>query len=89
MSAPGIDVDFVSRFLPPSSECQKILSAVPLIVSLHPTGAHKLGKNVLHAKQVSKRGGNLYCEVSGDRVLISSEAVTVMKTQIVLDRSTR
>jgi len=42
----------------------------------------KLGKNLLAARQVSRRGGSLSCELKGERVLLSGCAVTVMETTI-------
>ncbi|MCF8216931.1 MAG: PhzF family phenazine biosynthesis protein [Chlorobium sp.] len=49
---------------------------------LAPYRAGKLGKNLLAARQVSRRGGSLTCELKGMRVLLSGCAVTVMETSI-------
>jgi len=44
--------------------------------------AGRLGKRLLAARQVSKRGGSLACELKGDRVLLTGTAVTVMQAEI-------
>ncbi len=36
----------------------------------------------VHSKQVSSRGGEVYCELLRDRILISGKAVQYMKGQI-------
>jgi PhzF family phenazine biosynthesis protein len=74
-TAPGSDVDFVSRFFAPA----KGVPEDPVTGSAHctliPYWAQRLGKTKLRARQVSKRGGELWCELDGDRVKISGEAV--------------
>jgi predicted PhzF superfamily epimerase YddE/YHI9 len=40
-----------------------------------PYWAQRLGKDELVARQLSKRGGTLYCKSAGDRVKISGSAV--------------
>ncbi len=82
ITAPGTDVDFVSRFFAPKFG----IAEDPVTGSAHcqlaPYWADRLGKNVLSARQVSKRGGDMGCEVRSDRVLISGRAVTVMEAEI-------
>ncbi len=73
-------VDFVSRFFAPS----KGINEDPVTGSAHtaltPFWAEKLGKKQLHALQISKRGGELWCEVLEDnRVAISGRAVTYLE----------
>jgi len=84
ITAPGDDVDFVSRFFAP----QLGVPEDPVTGSAHceltPYWAARLGKKVLSARQVSQRGGSLICELSGDRVLISGSAVTFMEAEINL-----
>ncbi|MFZ1678211.1 MAG: PhzF family phenazine biosynthesis protein, partial [Saprospiraceae bacterium] len=50
--------------------------------TLTPYWATRLGKKKLVAKQVSPRGGDLKCELSGDRVLISGQAILFMKGNV-------
>jgi len=82
ITAPGDDVDFVSRFFAP----QLGVPEDPVTGSAHceltPYWAGKLGRNVLAARQVSRRGGKLTCELAGDRVLISGSAVMFMEAEI-------
>lgn len=82
VTAPGVDVDFVSRFFAPKYG----VAEDPVTGSAHcvlaPYWAGKLGINTLSAKQVSKRGGNVTCEVKGERVLLSGSAVTVMEAEL-------
>jgi len=79
VTAPGHDVDFVSRFFAP----RKGVPEDPVTGSAHctliPFWAERLGKKVLRARQVSRRGGELFCEWQGDRVKIAGHAVTYMK----------
>ena len=71
VTAPGDSCDFVSRFFAPG----KGIDEDPVTGSAHceliPFWAERLGKLKLHARQVSKRGGELFCELRGDRVKIS------------------
>lgn len=49
---------------------------------LTPYWAGKLGKNILNARQVSRRGGNIACELQADRVHLAGSAVTFMEAAI-------
>ena len=82
VTAPGKDCDFVSRFFAPNCG----IAEDPVTGSAHstliPFWAEKLNKNTLHAKQLSKRGGELWCENMGDRVTMSGNCVFYMKAEI-------
>jgi PhzF family phenazine biosynthesis protein len=82
VSSVGTDTDFVSRFFAP----QVGINEDPVTGSAHttltPVWSEKLEKKRLTAKQLSKRGGDLLCELKGDRVLISGEAITYLKGEI-------
>ena len=52
--------------------------------ALTPYWAQKLGKKKLHAHQVSKRGGEIFCEDLGDRVSIGGHAVQFMEGTITI-----
>jgi len=82
VTAPGNDVDFVSRFFAPRYGIPEDPVTGSAHCELAPYWANRLGKNTLSAKQVSKRGGNLTCEVTGNRVLLSGGAVTFMEAEI-------
>lgn len=81
-TAPGFDVDFVSRFFAPKFGVPEDPVTGSAHCELAPYWASKLGKNTLSAKQVSKRGGTLTCEVLGNRVLLTGGAVTFMEAEI-------
>jgi predicted PhzF superfamily epimerase YddE/YHI9 len=46
---------------------------------LTPYWATRLGKKRLHARQLSTRGGELWCTLAGDRVKIAGHAVLYLK----------
>ena len=83
VTAPGIDVDFVSRFFAPKLGIAEDPVTGSAHCALAPCWASKLGKTILSARQVSRRGGNLTCEVKADRVMLSGSAITVMEAEIV------
>jgi predicted PhzF superfamily epimerase YddE/YHI9 len=82
VTAPGTDVDFVSRFFATKIGIPEDPVTGAAHCKLAPYWAGKLGKNTLSARQVSKRGGNLACEVKNDRVVLSRSAVTFMEAEI-------
>ena len=63
VTAPGDDTDFVSRFFAPKYGIPEDPVTGSAHCELAPYWASKLGKNTLSAKQVSKRGGKIVCEV--------------------------
>ena len=83
-SAVGMDCDFVSRFFCPAIGIDEDPVTGSTHTTLTPYWAGKLNKNLLRARQVSKRGGELVCEIKGDRVDISGQAVTYLTGQIIL-----
>ncbi|MCA1799059.1 MAG: PhzF family phenazine biosynthesis protein [Xanthomonadaceae bacterium] len=70
--------DFVSRFFAPRVGVPEDPATGSAHCALAPYWARRLGKNSLYARQVSARGGELWCVVEGDRVRISGHAVEVM-----------
>lgn len=78
VTAPGTDVDFVSRFFAPKLGVPEDPVTGSAHCALTPYWAGRLGKSTLMARQISKRGGDLLCELKDERVLISGAAVTVM-----------
>ncbi len=75
-TAEGTDCDFVSRFFTPKASVFEDPVTGSAHCSLIPYWGKKLDKSKMTAKQISKRGGTIYCEQSGDRVLISGSAKT-------------
>jgi predicted PhzF superfamily epimerase YddE/YHI9 len=82
ITAPGTDVDFVSRVFGPKFGIPEDPVTGSAHCELAPYWARKLGKNILRARQVSRRGGKLVCEVKADRVILSGSAVTFMEAEI-------
>lgn len=85
VTAPGDTVDFVSRFFGPAVG----INEDPVTGSAHtmlvPFWEKITGKKEFHARQVSKRGGNLYCSLNGDRVKISGKAALYLKGEIFIE----
>jgi PhzF family phenazine biosynthesis protein len=84
VTAKGTDCDFVSRCFAP----REGIPEDPVTGSTHsvliPYWAARLGKKQLLARQLSKRGGELFCEEAGDRVKIAGKAVKVMEGFLLL-----
>lgn len=79
VTAKGDDVDFVSRCFFPQSGINEDPVTGSAHTALTPYWANVLGKSKLKAIQVSKRRGYLDCELAGDRVLISGNAVLYLE----------
>jgi len=82
VTAPGSDCDFVSRFFAPGAGVPEDPVTGSAHCTLVPYWAAQLGKTALHARQVSARGGELWCELAGDRVKIAGHAVLYMRGEI-------
>jgi PhzF family phenazine biosynthesis protein len=75
VTAPSTTVDFVSRtFYPHKKDKEDAVTGASHCL-LVPYWAKQLKKNKLHAAQVSARGGELFCELNNNHVIISGEAV--------------
>jgi PhzF family phenazine biosynthesis protein len=70
--------DFVSRFFAPSVGVNEDPVTGSAHCCLTPYWSRKLQKKAMTAFQASARGGILHVELSGDRVLLAGQAVTVM-----------
>jgi len=84
VTARGDDVDFVSRFFAPALGVPEDPVTGSAHCTLAPFWAERLGRSRLRARQVSRRGGELVCEVRGDRVRISGRAVLYMRGEITV-----
>ena len=86
-TAPGDTEDCVSRVFGPKVG----IPEDPVTGSAHsvltPYWAARLGQSHVHARQLSTRGGELFCELRGDRVSIAGQAVLYMQGEIHLDRA--
>jgi PhzF family phenazine biosynthesis protein len=77
-TAPGASSDFASRYFVPQAGVNEDPVTGAAHCQLTPYWARRLGKTKLHARQVSKRGGELWCEDRGDRVTLAGEAVSYL-----------
>lgn len=82
VTAAGRDVDFVSRFFAPSVGVDEDPVTGSAHTCLVPFWSSKLRKTDLKALQLSERGGELWCTLAGDRVLIAGKAVTYLRGEI-------
>ena len=82
VTAPGRDADFVSRFFAPRVG----IAEDPVTGSAHcmlvPYWARRLNQTRLHALQISARGGELWCELQGTRVILAGQAVPYLEGSI-------
>tara|TARA_B100001250_G_scaffold412107_3_gene442465 strand:+ start:519 stop:1295 length:777 start_codon:yes stop_codon:yes gene_type:complete len=82
ISSPSESYDFVSRYFCPKYGINEDPVTGSAHTTLIPYWSKKLNKEKLYAKQVSNRGGELYCTNLDDRVLIGGNAVLYMKGSI-------
>lgn len=75
VTAKGKAVDFVSRAFWPKLQVNEDPVCGSAHCSLTPFWAKRLGKNEMIARQLSKRGGTLFCIYNEDRVKISGSAI--------------
>ena len=84
VTAPGEGCDCASRYFAP----QVGVNEDPVTGSAHctivPYWAKRLGKSAIHARQVSARGGDLYCCDLGERTEIAGHAVLVISGTLTL-----
>ena len=79
VTAKGEKVDFVSRFFTPQASVFEDPVTGSAHCTLVPFWANRLKKNSFHAHQVSARGGELFCDLRGDRVFIRGKAIKYLK----------
>jgi PhzF family phenazine biosynthesis protein len=82
ITAPGRDVDFVSRFFAPIAGVDEDPVTGSAHSQLIPFWSEKLGKTEMQAKQLSQRGGHLWVEQNGSRVMMAGKCVFYMKGSI-------
>jgi predicted PhzF superfamily epimerase YddE/YHI9 len=85
-SAPGDTVDFVSRFFAPGAGIPEDPVTGSSHCTLTPYWVARLGKSELTAKQLSARGGDLLCELRGERVVIAGQVVEYLRGEIETER---
>jgi len=82
VTAPGKEVDFVSRNFAPKLGIPEDPVTGSAHCELIPYWSKILNKKKLLAHQISDRGGKLYCTHNEDRVTIGGEAVTFLRGEI-------
>ncbi|MGI8960618.1 MAG: PhzF family phenazine biosynthesis protein [Bryobacteraceae bacterium] len=82
VTAAGTDCDFVSRFFAPSRGIPEDPVTGSAHCTLIPYWANQLGRTALHARQISARGGELFCKLFGDRVEIAGNTALFLKGHI-------
>ena len=84
MTAPGRDYDCVSRSFAPKLS----VAEDPVCGSGHchivPYWSRRTGRSSLTAYQASRRGGTLYCSMTGDRVILRGSAARFSKAELFL-----
>lgn len=85
ITAPGNQVDFVSRFFAPGAGVDEDPVTGSAHSQLIPFWSEKLNKKNLHALQLSKRGGEIWCQqLNADRVTMAGNSIFYMKAEISL-----
>ncbi|MGJ8691561.1 MAG: PhzF family phenazine biosynthesis protein [Thalassotalea sp.] len=78
------DYDFVSRYFWPANGGDEDPVTGSAHAGLTPFWAEKLGKTSLSAFQASRRGGLLKCQLAGERVLVSGQAIRYLIGEITV-----
>lgn len=84
VSSSGKDVDFVSRWFGPQTGVDEDPVTGSAHTLLTPFWAERLNKTKLKAKQLSRRGGELFCELKENSVLISGNASLYLRGEYFL-----
>ncbi|MDO8930163.1 MAG: PhzF family phenazine biosynthesis protein [Bacteroidota bacterium] len=87
VTAKGNEVDFVSRFFAPAVGVNEDPVTGSAHTSLVPFWAKRLNKTEMTALQLSERGGQLWCKLEGERVLIAGKALTYLRGEIEVLRA--
>ncbi|MDF2632302.1 MAG: PhzF family phenazine biosynthesis protein [Caproiciproducens sp.] len=84
VTAKGNSCDFVSRYFAPNAGVPEDPVTGSAHSTLIPFWSERLHKTEMIGRQLSKRGGWLYCKDCGDRVEISGEAKLYLSGEINL-----
>jgi PhzF family phenazine biosynthesis protein len=82
VTAPGHDVDFVSRLFAPAVGIPEDPVTGSAHCTLIPYWSKRLKKNKMNARQISERGGEIFCENHNERVIIAGRAVLYLEGSI-------
>jgi PhzF family phenazine biosynthesis protein len=78
----GNDCDFVSRYFAPNAGIPEDPVTGSTHCALIPYWSERMGKRELFARQISPRGGELFCENRGERVGIGGHAITYVEGKV-------
>lgn len=81
-TARGDRSDFVSRYFAPAVGVDEDPVTGSAHTDLVPYWATELGKTALHARQISRRGGDLLCRLEGDRVFLAGHVAPYLDGEI-------
>jgi PhzF family phenazine biosynthesis protein len=81
--ASGADYDYVSRFFAPAAGILEDPATGSAHCCLAPFWKERLGRDDLIGYQASARGGYVRTRCQDDRVLLSGQAITVMRGELV------
>lgn len=84
VTAAGEKFDFVSRYFAPSFGVPEDPVTGAAHCALAPYWAKRLGKTSLYARQISQRGGELWCEAAGRRVTLKGQAVLTVEGSLLI-----
>ncbi len=84
VSAPGEQVDFVSRCFFPNAGIDEDPVTGSAHTTMAPYWSERLGKSELTAHQISSRGGKVHCQLEQDRVILGGKAVTYLTGELFL-----
>lgn len=87
VTAPGDEADFVSRFFAPKCGIPEDPVTGSAHTTMVPYWAKVLDKKDFFAKQLSKRGGELWCRIDEDRVELAGYAVPYLIGEIDIKTS--
>lgn len=85
ITAKGDDCDFASRMFAPRIGIAEDPVTGAMHCALIPYWAGELGKTEMFARQLSERGGELFCELVGERVKIGGNATLYLKGEIFVE----
>jgi len=85
VTARGENCDFVSRYFAPNMGVDEDPVTGSAHASLIPFWSERLRKTEMIARQLSRRGGTLYCRNAGDRVYIAGQAQLYLVGEIQID----
>jgi len=85
VTARGRECDFVSRFFAPKYGIDEDPVTGSAHTMLIPFWAERLGRERLKARQLSARGGELYCALKGERVSISGKVIPYFRGTITIN----